>query len=34
MLLYQAQYAFEIWTKYKADIGNMGEKLQAILEGR
>ncbi|GAB3050626.1 shikimate dehydrogenase [Virgibacillus ainsalahensis] len=34
MLLYQAQYAFEIWTGKRVPIGNMDEQLQLILEGR
>ncbi|UJL44904.1 shikimate dehydrogenase [Virgibacillus sp. NKC19-16] len=34
MLLYQAQYAFEIWTGRKVPIGNMDEHLQRHLEGR
>lgn len=33
MLLYQAQYAFEIWTGHLTDTTNMDTKLQAILEG-
>lgn len=34
MLLYQAQYAFEIWTGQRVPIGSMDEELQLILEGR
>lgn len=34
MLLYQAQYAFEIWTGRKVPIGDMDERLQQHLEGR
>lgn len=34
MLLYQAQYAFEIWTGKRVSVGNMDEELQFILEGR
>lgn len=34
MLLYQAQYAFEIWTGRKVSIGYMDEQLQQHLEGR
>ena len=34
MLLYQAQYAFEIWTGKRVSIGSMDEELQLILEGR
>ncbi|MBY7143319.1 shikimate dehydrogenase [Virgibacillus sp. NKC19-3] len=34
MLLYQAQYAFEIWTGKKVPIGDMDERLQRHLEGR
>jgi shikimate dehydrogenase len=34
MLLYQAQYAFEIWTGIKVSIENMDDELQLILEGR
>lgn len=34
MLLYQAQYAFEIWTKKHVPINNMDKELQLILEGR
>lgn len=34
MLLYQAQYAFEIWTKIEVTIDRMDEELQLILEGR
>lgn len=33
MLLYQAQYAFELWTGTKPEIGTMDEQLQHILEG-
>ncbi|CDQ39584.1 MULTISPECIES: shikimate dehydrogenase [Virgibacillus] len=34
MLLYQAQYAFEIWTGIKPSVIGMDEELQRILEGR
>lgn len=34
MLLYQAQYAFEIWTNNKVPIDDMDDELQLILEGR
>ncbi|PAV28991.1 shikimate dehydrogenase [Virgibacillus profundi] len=34
MLIYQAQYAFEIWTNKKSPIDDMDLKLQLILEGR
>lgn len=34
MLLYQAQYAFEIWTGKQVPIDNMDNELQLILEGR
>ncbi len=34
MLLYQAQYAFEIWTNKRVSLANMDEQLQHILEGR
>lgn len=34
MLLYQAQYAFELWTGRRVPIGNMEEQLKQILEGR
>ncbi|MGJ9457035.1 shikimate dehydrogenase [Oceanobacillus sp. CF4.6] len=34
MLLYQGQYAFEIWTNKKINIGDMDTKLKDILEGR
>lgn len=34
MLLYQAQYAFELWTKKKLPVDDMEEKLKTILEGR
>lgn len=34
MLLYQALYAFEIWTGLSVDINNMDEELQQVLEGR
>lgn len=34
MLLYQAQYAFEIWTGRKVPMDNMDDELQLILEGR
>lgn len=33
MLLYQAQYAFEIWTGKQPDMENMDKALQNILEG-
>lgn len=33
MLLYQAQYAFEIWTGEQPNMNNMDEALQKILEG-
>lgn len=33
MLLYQAQYAFEIWTGIKPEIGTMDDELKKILEG-
>lgn len=34
MLLYQAQYAFELWTGLRPEIGTMNEQLQHILEGK
>lgn len=34
MLLYQAQYAFELWTGTRVPIGDMAEQLSQILEGR
>lgn len=34
MLLYQAQYAFELWTKERPQIGLMDKELQQILEGK
>lgn len=34
MLLYQAQYAFELWTGIRPEIGTMDEQLQHILEGK
>lgn len=34
MLLYQALYAFEIWTGKQIDLGNMDDELQQELEGR
>lgn len=34
MLLFQAQYAFEIWFGKKVDMTGMDEELQEILEGR
>lgn len=34
MLLYQAQYAFEIWTGKRIDVTDMEQELRAILEGR
>lgn len=33
MLLYQAQYAFEIWTGKKPEIGSLDDELKNILEG-
>lgn len=33
MLLYQAQYAFEIWTNKRPIVGNMAKELQHKLEG-
>lgn len=33
MLLYQAQYAFEIWTSKQVELGNMEDELKRILEG-
>lgn len=33
MLLYQAQYAFEIWTKEKPAIEALDEQLKQVLEG-
>lgn len=33
MLLYQAQYAFEIWTNQRVPIGDMDTELKLILEG-
>lgn len=33
MLLYQAQYAFELWTGTRPEIGTMDKQLQHILEG-
>ena len=33
MLLYQAELAFNIWTKKQVNVGNMDLKLQEILEG-
>lgn len=32
MLLYQAQYAFEIWTGIKPELGNMSKELENILK--
>ena len=32
MLIYQAQYAFEIWTKNLVPVDTLNKKLQAILE--
>lgn len=32
MLLYQAQYAFEIWTGTKPSVGNMATQLKKLLE--
>lgn len=34
MLLYQAQYAFEIWTNKKVPVDDMDDQLQLTLEGR
>lgn len=34
MLLYQAQYAFELWTNQLIPITDMDQQLQYILEGR
>ncbi|SFA69805.1 shikimate dehydrogenase [Lentibacillus halodurans] len=34
MLLYQAQYAFELWTSKKVPLDDMEQQLQNILEGR
>ncbi|MEC5422186.1 shikimate dehydrogenase [Virgibacillus sp. C22-A2] len=34
MLLYQAQYAFEIWTGKKVPLESMDHQLKLILEGR
>ncbi|MEW9675833.1 shikimate dehydrogenase [Lentibacillus sp. L22] len=34
MLLYQAQYAFELWTNRQVPIEGMAEQLRRILEGR
>ncbi|WBX79078.1 shikimate dehydrogenase [Virgibacillus salarius] len=34
MLLYQAQYAYEIWTGIKPPMERMDQELQLILEGR
>lgn len=34
MLLYQAQFAFEIWTGIKPVVGEMDQQLQNKLEGR
>ncbi|MEI3606878.1 shikimate dehydrogenase [Pseudogracilibacillus sp. SE30717A] len=33
MLLYQAQYAFEIWTNTRPEMEKLDEQLQIILEG-
>lgn len=33
MLLYQAQFAFELWTNTHPKIGSMDQELQQILEG-
>ncbi|HLR71738.1 MAG TPA: shikimate dehydrogenase [Pseudogracilibacillus sp.] len=33
MLLYQAQYAFEIWTNKQPNMENLDQELQNILEG-
>lgn len=34
MLLYQAQYAFEIWTGKRVSIGQLDDELKNVLEGR
>lgn len=34
MLLYQAQFAFEIWTGKQVDVSGMDTQLKKILEGR
>ncbi|RYG74759.1 shikimate dehydrogenase [Lentibacillus lipolyticus] len=34
MLLYQAQYAFQLWTSEKVPIGEMEQQLKNVLEGR
>ncbi|OZU89904.1 shikimate dehydrogenase [Virgibacillus indicus] len=34
MLLYQAQYSFEIWTNIKVAMNGLDRELQLILEGR
>lgn len=34
MLLFQAQYAFEIWTDIQVNMDKMDKKLQDVLEGR
>lgn len=34
MLLYQAQFAFEIWTDKRVDVSGMDTQLQKTLEGR
>lgn len=34
MLLYQALYAFEIWTNQQVTLGDMEDQLKSILEGR
>lgn len=34
MLLYQAQYAFELWTGKKTPVDNLEARLKTILEGR
>ncbi|MFB4166543.1 shikimate dehydrogenase [Virgibacillus sp. JSM 102003] len=34
MLLYQAQYAFQLWTNKKIPIDEMDQQLKTILEGR
>ncbi|WP_164668544.1 shikimate dehydrogenase [Virgibacillus doumboii] len=34
MLLYQAQYAFELWTGKKTPVDNMESQLKTVLEGR
>ncbi|TRM12769.1 shikimate dehydrogenase [Lentibacillus cibarius] len=34
MLLYQAQYAFQLWTSYNIPIGDLKQQLKTLLEGR